>query len=257
MEYRMGDWLKFGGWLAAGLMAGYWWGRRQIPEQTNPAPNAEQIETQRRNDFRQQQALFSLFAQLPLRAPLPYLRGYAISPDFALVLMDVVRTHQPRLILELGCGTSTLINAYVLEQLNQGGRVISLEHDAEFARRTRQNLQRHGLDAIAQVIDAPLVLPPNLNWQGQWYDLAQLPDLNEVDLLVVDGPPQYSNPHPMARYPAVPMLLDRLKVGALIVVDDADRDDERRSVERWLRDHPVKVIDRPETEKGTVILAKI
>ncbi|MBC8099940.1 MAG: class I SAM-dependent methyltransferase, partial [Armatimonadetes bacterium] len=63
--------------------------------------------------------------------------------------------------------------------------------------------------------------------------------------------------HAMARYPALPILFECLRVGALIVVDDADREDEQRMVARWLREYPLRVVDRPETEKGTVVLEKI
>ena len=64
----------------------------------------------------------------------------------------------------------------------------------------------------------------------QWYDDAVVAagldaalqgDL--IDLLLVDGPPAYAVGHGLARYPALPVLRDRLAPGATVVLDDVER----------------------------------
>ena len=87
-----------------------------------------------------------------------------------------------------------------------------------------------------------------------WYDysLADLPD--EIDMIVIDGPP--SNLQKKARYPALPLLIDRLKVGGLLLLDDAARGGERRAVEDWQAEFPNIEIERVPLEKGLVVVTK-
>ncbi len=66
--------------------------------------------------------------------------------------------------------------------------------------------------------------------------LANGGDIRGIDLLVVDGPP--SRPGQMTRWPALPVLHDRLSKGAAIFVDDGDRRAERAMVESWMRQFP-------------------
>ena len=52
-------------------------------------------------------ALFSIFSIIQLRHPLPAMGHWAVSPDFARILVDVILDRKPGLILELGSGAST------------------------------------------------------------------------------------------------------------------------------------------------------
>jgi hypothetical protein len=54
-----------------------------------------------------------------------------------------------------------------------------------------------------------------------------------IELLVVDGPPAYAQGHGLARYPALPVLHDRLAPSATIILDDAERPGEREIIRRW------------------------
>jgi hypothetical protein len=85
-----------------------------------------------------------------------------------------------------------------------------------------------------------------------WYDLKGLSALDPIDLLVVDGPPFFVGA--LARYPALPLLWDRLAQDVTILLDDADRPDEREVVRRWCGDHGVVVAERLATERGAVVL---
>ena len=149
---------------------------------------------------------------------------------------------------------SSLILAYGLQRLGAGGLVISLEHDAGHAGRTREAIAAAGLSHIATVVHAPLI-PHQLGGESwPWYDLSALPAVPEVALLVVDGPP--GSLRPLARYPALPLLLDRLAPAATIVMDDAGRPDERAVAERWVRRFPGWSLESHHTEKGTAILRR-
>ena len=196
--------------------------------------------------YRQLEALHALYATLKPHLPLPPMRLWAISPDFATLQVGLIAEHKPKLIVELGSGVSTLISCYALRTFSIEGRVIALDHDADYAGRTRDLLRTHGLDGLATVIHAPIAP------ETRWYDLAAFPEDLSIDLLVVDGPPQAVGP--MARYPALPNLWAHLAPGALILVDDTMRSDEQQMVARWLAEFHLDIIVSVANEKGAAIL---
>ncbi len=186
----------------------------------------------------QQQALHAIHSILPIRAPLAPMTSWAATPGFiATVLEHLQRARRKRgsdlTVVECGSGVSTVVTAYALEMMGSG-RVISLDHDDAYGKVTSERLLDHGLQAFGQVIHAPL---KDVTIQGDgfpWYDLDQLTLEGTIDLLVVDGPPESTRS--WARYPAFPLLVDRLSDEAWILVDDAGRPDERASVESWVRE---------------------
>jgi predicted O-methyltransferase YrrM len=204
-------------------------------------------------NYRQIESLFFLYSALKPRHPLPPMRDWAISPDFANLVISLVRECRPKVVLELGSGVSTLITAYILEE-NQEGVVISLDHDPRFAATTAAALARHGLQARATVIPAPLN-PTSIHGKSyRWYTLDKPGDLDAIDLLIVDGPPVTTQK--LARYPALPVLFPRLSANAVILVDDAQRADETRMVNLWLQEFGCFTREYVTAEKGAVILRR-
>jgi predicted O-methyltransferase YrrM len=202
--------------------------------------------------YRQMEALQALYAELDLRRALPPTRGWSASPDFLLLIASHTRAARPRMVLECGSGTSTIVLARAL-QLNGVGHVHSLEHDPTFAARTREHLHRSGLTEWATVIDAPLRPYRSEGKEYSWYEFESIPD-GPIDLLVVDGPPMPIGPE--ARYPAGPVLFPRLNPGAVVFLDDADRKDEKRIVERWLKEFLNLERAEYQCEKGCVSLTQ-
>lgn len=183
-----------------------------------------------RAQTREVEALVQLFQGFAPRAPMPSSGGFALNPTDLLDLLHLIRTRRPRLVLELGSGTSSVWIAYALEQA--GGRLISLDHDAAYAAKTRAALAVHGLTGVAEVRDAPL-RPVVLDGRTYpWYDVDAVADLNDVDLLVIDGPPEKTGPD--ARYPAMRVLEGRLADAATVVFDDAHRHDEQAALRKWV-----------------------
>jgi hypothetical protein len=74
--------------------------------------------------YQQLEALTSLTSILPIRYPLPPMRGWAISPDFGVLLVSEILNKKPHVVVELGSGVSTLLIAYCLELVGHG-RVVS------------------------------------------------------------------------------------------------------------------------------------
>lgn len=200
--------------------------------------------------FRQLEGLMGLYSCLTPAIPFPPTRGAAGSPDFLVAIVHVIGRTRPALVIETGSGVSTLICAYALRRLGIRGRLLSLEHDLNYAAQTRQNLADHGLSDLACVIHAPLISidgSPRL-----WYDVSALPVDTKVDLLIVDGPPAYIQED--IRSSTVPVMLGKLKPGGIILLDDANRPAEKAMIQEWLREFPQLTCTRIPSEKGLVTL---
>lgn len=177
------------------------------------------------------------------------MRGWSGSPDFLLVVANEILRRQPRCVLECSSGVSSIVIARCL-QINGKGHVYSLEHDVGYAEITRKLLADQGLGAWATVLDAPL---ETHSTRTPWYDEGAIPaDLEPIEALIVDGPPQATAP--LGRHPALPRLINRMAPNAIVIMDDANRDDENTIITRWKSDYPIVSDQRPICEKGCSIL---
>ena len=198
--------------------------------------------------FGQIHALLALERRLALSQPLPPMRGWAGSPDFLLVIANEVLARKPKLIVECSSGVSTIVIARCLE-LNGGGHVYSLEHDAHYAEVSRSLVNQYNLNDWVTILHAPLETRSN---ETPWYSEDALPpSVNDIDIVVVDGPPQATAPH--ARQPALPRLKNRMKPNAILIIDDAGREGEREALANWLSATPGATVSHPPCEKGCAI----
>lgn len=204
-------------------------------------------------DEAQMEAYSQLMALLPPRMPLPRTRGWAASPDFLLTVVDLVMQHRPALVVDVGSGLSTVFEALACQSQGRG-RVVAVDHDEQFGAATSSLVDRQGLADRAQVRFAALTSQHTADRDVSWYDPKAFEDLDQIDLVVVDGPPGTTGP--MARFPVVPILWDRLAPDAVIILDDADRDDERAVVEQWIALYPELSAERLPHEKGAVVLRR-
>jgi predicted O-methyltransferase YrrM len=122
--------------------------------------------------YRQSEALQQLLSLLKFSAPIPPTRSWAASPDLLLTLAQLVRTHNPKLVVELGSGVSTLVVAKAGAK-----KVISIDNSEEFAGKTKDMLKEHkvrGVDIRVAELKAHI--------SGvEWYDTAAISDLKRID----------------------------------------------------------------------------
>jgi len=204
-------------------------------------------------DYQEIESMLYLSQQISFRQPLPSMRGWAVSPDFAVLILRCIRDCHPAVIVDLGSGVSTLISGYVLEQLGQG-EVFGFDHEPSYGAKTRKEIAKHQLEKWAKVIDAPLAPLTLTGRTWQWYDLSKFELPASIDLLIVDGPPDRLQA--LSRYPAVPALAERLSRKAVILVDDVNGKDEREIIARWLKEYPDFSCERVGTEKGAAVLRR-
>jgi cephalosporin hydroxylase len=194
--------------------------------------------------YRQTQALIQLTQLLDFKSPIPPTRSWAASPDLLLTITEIVRKYRPGLVVELGSGVSTLVAA------KAGARkVVSIDNSDEFGGKTISLLKDHKVRGV-DVRIAPL--QPYANG-FTWYDTSMIKDLKRIDLLIVDGPPGSKNPE--ARYPALAEFKDKLSAKAVIVIDDVNREGERKLAEDFAKampNHQLVILDH---EKGTAVIS--
>lgn len=202
--------------------------------------------------FLQLESLLALYHAIQPGRELPPSDGWSAMPDILLVLNHEIRRGRPRMVLECGSGRSSVTMGYALRNLGHG-RLVSLEHDPGFAEETRRMVVDHALSDIVEVIDAPLRSVSVAGEEHLWYDLSGLA-ADTIDLLFVDGPP---GDHGHARFPAVPLLSDRLLPGSAVVVDDYARPAEKAMVEAWLAADPSWTVEDLAVERGGVLLRRV
>ena len=199
--------------------------------------------------YRQLEILIPLITDLDIKQTLPNTRGFAASPDYLCSIKNIIKEKKPKLILEAGSGISTLISAYTLKKYGDG-KIISLDHEKEYAQQTIDELKKHGLEKYARVIHAPLKEHGDLIW----YDYSLIDEDFSIDLFTIDGPPEKKGQ--INRYPALPLMFDKLNKNAVIMLDDAKRKNEQDAIKLWLEEYSSFSYEYINNDKGLAILRK-
>lgn len=185
--------------------------------------------------------------QLPHDA-LPHLGSWKADTYLLWRIVEAIEKLRPEQVVELGCGASSLVLAKALE-LNGGGHLNSYDQHGDFVAATGQWLQGHGLNASMR--HAPLA-EDQTDWSHNWYQLSAVPA--QIDLLVIDGPPWALNPFIRGR---AEVLFDRIRVGGMVLLDDAARPGERVVASRWRKRWPGFRFTMLSGAKGTLVGERI
>ena len=206
------------------------------------------------NSISQLEDLLALYLLIRPRRDLPKLRGWAASPDFlrkCIELLDEMLNNRRQLtVVEFGSGASTVVLANFLSNKN-AGVVLSFDHDADYAEKTKNMLAERGLSNCAKVVHAPLTEVELANYRGKFYNLSIIArecNNSKVDVLIVDGPPAPIQAD--IRFPALPSMVNLLSCGAVIILDDADRSGEREIIAKWEDMYAEIKFEFVKTEKG-------
>lgn len=163
--------------------------------------------------------------------------SYAIRPSGLVKILNEITINNRTSILECGGGISTLYIAKILQDCE--GHLYTIEHDADWVEFLKKLLAQQGLTQYVSIIMAPLEdCPFNFHRDNPslWYSLDTIKNvLNnvEIDFLIVDGPPAYSQNTMYARYPAVPFLKQYFASDYAVILDDIRRSGEKKIVARW------------------------
>ncbi|MCF8369837.1 MAG: class I SAM-dependent methyltransferase [Bacteroidales bacterium] len=203
--------------------------------------------------YHQVESLFSIYSALEIDNILPPFRGWAISPDFAALILSKMKEKNPEYVLECGSGISTILIAYFMKN-NKRGHLYSFEHNKQYAKATQKRLKKHGLEKYATILDTELIDHTINDNSWKWYDAKQLKQDLKFDLVMIDGPPYQLQEK--ARYPALPLLDNYLNPGAVILVDDCSREQDNEVINDWISEFENYDSQWFQTEKGAYILTK-
>lgn len=126
-------------------------------------------------------------------------------------------------ILECGSGLTTVLVGALLDK--NGGTMCSLEHKSLWRDRVQAVLDRYQIRSV-QLLMAPLTSYGEFTWYGPPHGSLPI----DISLVICDGPPAGG---PGGRYGAVPLMRERLRRGAVVLLDDAGRKEEREIASRW------------------------
>lgn len=160
--------------------------------------------------------------------------GSAARSSAILIMANDIILNNRRILVEFGAGSSTLYLGALAAAHNRA--VYSIEHNEEFVEVMRRLVSQLGLSNFVQIIHAPLSDNNLVNGSKGWYDHNIVSDAlprQNIDLIFVDGPPAYERLDEQVRYPAVPILADRISDSCIIFLDDIGRRSERSTIARW------------------------
>ncbi len=201
-----------------------------------------------RYDYHQMESLFSIHQLIEPKIPLPPMRGFAGSPDFIKSLLFHLMKHQPKLIVEASSGVSSIVISEWITKYSPESKHYALDHEEKYAGLTRSRISQPN----STIIHAPLKSYSLDNKEYKWYDMSMIEDLDQIDMLIIDGPPHFVND--LARYPALPLLKDKLKEGCIIILDDGRREFEQQIVKEWAQKENISVNYLDHLEKGAFVL---
>lgn len=199
------------------------------------------------------EALVNIYSVLEIKKPFPAFGGYVITAGMAKVLLNLFFKHQPKIIVELGSGVSTVILAYAVKRVGQG-KIVSFDHEEAFAQKTRDLLQEHGLEKFAEVHHAPLKQQKIASDDWCWYSIPAHVTLDHIDLLIADGPPAQTQR--LARYPAFPYFREKLSPQAVVLLDDTHRSEELSIAKRWEKENPQWSLQQDRGARCTILKRK-
>lgn len=195
----------------------------------------------------------SLESQLDLKYPI-YWNDWAIEEKFAKLLIYKIVTNRPKNIVELGSGLSTLLMAKTISSLGYDFFLHSFDSDKLFLKETKNLLMAEGLynENSIKLKHSEIKKIEKKGLGYSWYNPDDFNfNFDCVDLLIVDGP--VGSFCKNARYPAFPVLKKYLRKGSIVLLDDANREDEKEIIELWKQENPeISKIFYVNTDRGAV-----
>jgi predicted O-methyltransferase YrrM len=183
------------------------------------------------NLYRQVASYLDLRAELGYESPIPPLRGYPISPDLAVHILESLEDLQPRRILEVGSGFSTVLLARYCAA--NGATMVSIDHEEDYLEHTRKLVEKWGLGDSVEFTHCPIV---NHELSGGSYTYYSKEPISQkesgYDFVLVDGPPKSINE--TVRGGLLPVFGDLLAPQCRIIMDDYARPGEKKVVEQWV-----------------------
>ena len=194
--------------------------------------------------------IYAMSILQPLLSNLPYLpfNGGALRPICMAYILNEIIINQREMVIEFGSGLSTIVMARLIKKNKLNTRVISIEHNANWASILQSYLENEDLQEFVKIVTVNLKEIETPLGMVKWYDYDTfLPEISnkKFDLIIIDGPPADREEIKYSRFPALFKLENNLAGDFCLILDDANRKGEKELV-KYFR-------DRNETFKYTLI----
>jgi len=133
-------------------------------------------------------------------------------------------------ILECGSGLTTVLLALLARK--RGITVWSLEHQPEWYDCVRKTLHKYRIENVNLCL-APLRSYGDFMWYSP--PMEQMP--RDFRLVVCDGPPGTTRG---GRYGLFPVMNERIAWECIVLLDDAERENEAKVLRRWVQEANVQ-----------------
>ena len=151
-------------------------------------------------------------------------QDWSIGEEAFAVLLQELRANAVRTIVEFGAGRSSVRLALEFPE----AEIHTIDHNKTFFENTVRLLKHHIPDGKVQAHLRPLV------WQrhaGALYlSYREGPFPTGIDVVIIDGPPIWTR---RGREACLYQVLDKLRVGGRVYLDDFSRPGEQRIVGNW------------------------
>lgn len=156
--------------------------------------------------------------------------GWSIDRPVAEALMNIVKENKFSRVVEIGAGFSTIIFHFTLSNERNDFKVSSIEENIDWFKIPDEISPMMDLDSFSfytgklQFKIGPFGIHAS-------YKIPERKNMLEgVDLVFVDGPQYY-----FGREGGLDDIYKKLKIGCLIVMDDAERYTEQCVIYKWLK----------------------
>ena len=129
-------------------------------------------------------------------------------------------------ILECGSGLSTLLVGGIAKK--RGIEHIVFEHIGQWSKKVQRQLDKHKLNNT-NISNTPIKDYGNYSW----YDISTVKSPENFALIVCDGPPSSIKG---GRHGLIPLMKHNFSADCVILLDDADREQEHDIVKQWQKE---------------------
>lgn len=154
---------------------------------------------------------------------------YAVGYNYLYVMTRILNDLKPKSVLEMGLGiSSTLISHYFKKVRLADGQHTIIEHDQSWADFYTQN---HELSPYSEIIVEPCIIKKYKNKPYNAYkDLKERMGSQKYSVISIDGPIGWGSQE-YSRRDIIELLPDILEDNFVIVMDDAERIGEKRTID--------------------------
>lgn len=183
--------------------------------------------------------IYSMAILQPLLTNLPYLpfNGGALRPICIAYILNEIIINQRKSVLEFGSGLSTIMMARLISKNNLKTKIVTVEHNENWATLIEQYLENENLLQFVTIIRADLKEIGTSLGAVNWYNYNEISTTikdKKFDLIVVDGPIANSEKIKYSRFPAFVKLTNNFDEDFCLILDDANRTGEQEIIKSFI-----------------------